>query len=168
MHGPPVDPASLTAAGRPVGVIGLRPPPPPRDAGHRHAATALVAAGQAAALTRAGPDTEATRGHDDAMIGAGLMASHGAWKPERPERCSSQHQNASQVTPAGIPNHRRPCIGRLAHHIILQPERAGAVHPENLAIQGGLHNLAATGLHAVEVSLGSPPPHEIFPDKRLL
>jgi hypothetical protein len=92
----------------------------------------LVASGQVAAAnssaavaaTRSGAEgaADAARGHSDTAIGAGLMASMGAWRPERPER--PPPQATAQAPSAGAPSSHRPCIGRLAHHIILQPERA--------------------------------------------
>lgn len=97
----------------------------------------LVASGQVAAAnssaavaaTRPGAEgaADAARGHSDTAIGAGLMASMGAWRPERPALPPTPVQATAQAPSAGAPTSHRPCIGRLAHHIILQPERAN--HP---------------------------------------
>eukprot|EP00927_Polykrikos_kofoidii_P015022 TRINITY_DN16662_c0_g1_i1.p4 TRINITY_DN16662_c0_g1~~TRINITY_DN16662_c0_g1_i1.p4 ORF type:complete len:102 (-),score=13.55 TRINITY_DN16662_c0_g1_i1:106-411(-) len=54
------------------------------------------------------------------------MSSNGAWRPERPAQSATPVQTVNQATPAGIAAIRRPCIGRLANHIILQPNKAEA------------------------------------------
>mmetsp|Transcript_65732 Transcript_65732/g.182194 ORF Transcript_65732/g.182194 Transcript_65732/m.182194 type:complete len:137 (-) Transcript_65732:270-680(-) len=129
-HAPVLDPATLPMAGLPRAISYNRTPRGPagsdRGVGSSRPlgnAGGLVAAGQAAAAAHPPSEGDAARGHDDAAIGAGLMASNGTWRPEKPLQSAASTQAAAQVVPAGMPNDRRPCIGRLAHHIIAQPEK---------------------------------------------
>lgn len=132
-YGPVLDPAALHVAGLPRALLLDRSPrglpsadrgPGPR--GPLWNAGGLVAAGQAAATARAPSEFNPARGHEDVAIGAGLMASHASWRPARPTLPAGTTLATSQVIPAGVANHRRPCIGRLAHHVMLQPAREQA------------------------------------------
>eukprot|EP00747_Dinoflagellata_sp_TGD_P165595 gnl/TRDRNA2_/TRDRNA2_187079_c0_seq1.p1 gnl/TRDRNA2_/TRDRNA2_187079_c0~~gnl/TRDRNA2_/TRDRNA2_187079_c0_seq1.p1 ORF type:complete len:167 (+),score=13.26 gnl/TRDRNA2_/TRDRNA2_187079_c0_seq1:33-503(+) len=119
-----IDPASLPAAGRP----GAHTMQFPKDVG-LHAsprARPLLAAGTAAAQAMMAHEADPARGHTDTAIGMALMASHSEWRPARPTKSTQKFLVSTEVIPAGMPNHRRPCLGSLAHHIVLQPDRGAS------------------------------------------
>mmetsp|Transcript_94983 Transcript_94983/g.188158 ORF Transcript_94983/g.188158 Transcript_94983/m.188158 type:complete len:126 (-) Transcript_94983:75-452(-) len=119
---PPLDPSTLSTAGVPtITYFGRRPSSGLGSSRSLGSAGGLVTAGQTAAWA-------SSSSLDDVGIAAGLAASHGAWRPERPLQTAAHVQSLSQVVPAGMPSSRRPCIGRLAHHITLQSAQ-GLIRP---------------------------------------
>eukprot|EP00929_Paragymnodinium_shiwhaense_P027203 TRINITY_DN16012_c0_g1_i1.p2 TRINITY_DN16012_c0_g1~~TRINITY_DN16012_c0_g1_i1.p2 ORF type:complete len:150 (-),score=36.44 TRINITY_DN16012_c0_g1_i1:369-818(-) len=127
LHVRTLDPAAMPTAGKAVSTGHLQQKAQSelcwtaRDFGAKYS---LVAAGESAcnAISEASPRRDPLRGHGDVAIGAGVMASGGVWRPQPPQRSGSFARASAGCSAAGTPTGRRPCIGRLAQHIILHQE----------------------------------------------